>query len=608
MVRRRAVVAVGAASAAVALCGPLFGRRREPGGGPAGAWQSPAAAAAGEAGEAAAGTVLLTTNSAGRHVTFVDPAVGVLEQVEVGAAPWGVALAPDGRAYVATAEGVAVVDTGRRERVALVPYRAAVGPVRFGEYRPGGMGIAVSPAADFVYVGVYLGSGPSRLEVLDTARLETVGDVQIGVRPFDVLAAPAAAGRREVYSLDHDSYGVTVVDASDPARPRARTLPVAPLGRGAFDKPHYGAVRPADGRLLLPVQGRVLLELDPASGETSAHPMRADTHQHGVALSPDGGTLYVVGTGPAGGATAGPRLTAIDLATMTEAHVPLARPHERLALSPDGRHAYLAGGYSFADGGWDGITVVDLATRSVAALPVPARPLDVLVLAAAPAPRAEAAAAPAAPAILGNLASAPDPGRDQALIAAAGSGDAGEVQRLLDAGASVHAAGADGVTALIAAAYGDRVEAARLLVAAGADVNRQDATRQSAYLIPTADGGLELLRLTIAAGADVRAKDSYNGTGLIRAADRGHHEVIAELLQTELRQEIDHVNRLGWTALLEAIILGDGGPRHTECVRLLLAAGANPNLADGQGVTPLAHARRRGQVQIGRLLVDAGAR
>ena len=135
-----------------------------------------------------------------------------------------------------------------------------------------------------------------------------------------------------------------MVDATDPARPRARTLPVAPLGRGAFDKPHYGAVRPADGRLLLPVQGRVLLELDPVSGEATAHPMRADTHQHGVALSPDGGTLYVVGTGPAGGASAGPRLTAIDLATLAESHVPLARPHERLALSPDGRHAYLAGG------------------------------------------------------------------------------------------------------------------------------------------------------------------------------------------------------------------------------------------------------------------------
>lgn len=39
--------------------------------------------------------------------------------------------------------------------------------------------------------------------------------------------------------------------------------------------------------------------------------------------------------------------------------------------------------------------------------------------------------------------------------------------------------------------------------------------------------------------------------------------------------DVDHVNRLGRTALLEAIILGDGGPRHREIVRLLIHAGAS---------------------------------
>jgi len=203
---------------------------------------------------------------------------------------------------------------------------------------------------------------------------------------------------------------------------------------------------------------------------------------------------------------------------------------------------------------------------------------------------------------------APDAVRDRALIGAADRGDFGELQRLLREGASVHTTDERGVTALIAAAYRNRVDLARPLIDAGSDVNRKDATQQSAFLIPTADGGLELLRLTIASGADVRSKDSYNGTGLIRAADRGHHEIIRELLQTDLRHEVDHVNRLGWTALLEAIILGDGGPRHTECVRLLLEAGASPALGDGQRVTPLTHARRKGHTQIARLLESAGAR
>jgi uncharacterized protein len=207
------------------------------------------------------------------------------------------------------------------------------------------------------------------------------------------------------------------------------------------------------------------------------------------------------------------------------------------------------------------------------------------------------------------LTPTPDPvaeERAMSLINAAARGDVAAVQALLAAGASVHAADAQGRTALIAAAYADQVAVAELLIVAGADVNRKDRTQQSAYLIPTADGGLDFLKLTLAHGADVHSTDSYNGTGLIRAADRGHVEIIQELLKTDIN--LDHVNRLGWTALLEAIILGDGGPRHTQVVRLLVESGADVNLADSQGVTPLAHAQRQGYAEIAAILQDAGAR
>lgn len=192
------------------------------------------------------------------------------------------------------------------------------------------------------------------------------------------------------------------------------------------------------------------------------------------------------------------------------------------------------------------------------------------------------------------------------MINAARRGDSDKVRQLLLQGASVSAADGNGVTALIAAAYGDHIEVAKLLIAAGADVNVKDHTQQSAYLIPTADGSLEFLQLTLQAGADVHSTDSYNGTGLIRAADRGHVEIIAELLRTDIK--IDHINRLGWTALLEAIILGDGGERHSEVVRLLVTAGADVNLADSQGVSPLAHAQQRSHQSIVKILQQAGAR
>jgi hypothetical protein len=191
------------------------------------------------------------------------------------------------------------------------------------------------------------------------------------------------------------------------------------------------------------------------------------------------------------------------------------------------------------------------------------------------------------------------------LIHAAARGDLTAVQAAVAAGADIHAQDARGQTALIAAAYGNHLPVAEYLIGLGADVNVQDNTQQSAYLISTSDGYLELLNMTLAAGADVHSKDSFNGTGLIRAADRGHVEIIAALLATDI--EIDHVNRLGWTALLEAIILGDGGARHTEVVRLLVEAGADVNLADGQGVSPLAHAQQRGYDTMAAILLAAGA-
>jgi uncharacterized protein len=195
---------------------------------------------------------------------------------------------------------------------------------------------------------------------------------------------------------------------------------------------------------------------------------------------------------------------------------------------------------------------------------------------------------------------------DAALIAAAARGDADEVRRLLVAGAAVVARDAEGRTALLAATYGNHPAAARLLIDAGSDVNAQDGIRNSAFLLAGARGHLEILRMTLGAGADLRSRNRYGGTALIPACHYGHVETVRALLATEI--DVDHVNDLGWTALLEAVILGDGGAAHTEIVRLLVARGASVSLADRDAVTPLAHARRRGYLDIERVLVSAGAR
>jgi len=160
--------------------------------------------------------------------------------------------------------------------------------------------------------------------------------------------------------------------------------------------------------------------------------------------------------------------------------------------------------------------------------------------------------------------------------------------------------------ALIDATRRNDVEAARRLIAAGANVNAQDENRDSAFLLAGAEGRLEILKLTLQAGADLRSTNRYGGTALIPACHHGHIETVRELLKTAI--DINHVNRLGWTALLETVILGDGGPTHVEIARLLVAHKADVNLADGQGVTPLAHARQRGYREIVSILETAGAR
>lgn len=147
---------------------------------------------------------------------------------------------------------------------------------------------------------------------------------------------------------------------------------------------------------------------------------------------------------------------------------------------------------------------------------------------------------------------------------------------------------------LIAAAWKNDVKAAARLIAAGADVNAVDETTQSAFLIAASEGYDGLLDLTLRHGADVRSLDSYQGTALIRAAERGHATVVGRLLRAGIA--VDHVNRLGWTALHEAVLLGDGSPRYVETVRLLVAARADVDRpAERDGVTPIAGARTRGQ-------------
>ena len=149
------------------------------------------------------------------------------------------------------------------------------------------------------------------------------------------------------------------------------------------------------------------------------------------------------------------------------------------------------------------------------------------------------------------------------------------------------------------AAWANDVARARRLIRQGADVNAKDDTEQSAYLIATSEGYLDLLRLTLRAGARINDKDSWNGTGLIRAAERGHGLVVGDLLQAGIDR--DHVNRIGYQAIHEAVWLGEDTASYATTVRVLAAGGVRltdrspSSRPDPAGDGPRARVRRTGE-------------
>nr|WP_306968804.1 ankyrin repeat domain-containing protein [Arthrobacter oryzae] len=149
---------------------------------------------------------------------------------------------------------------------------------------------------------------------------------------------------------------------------------------------------------------------------------------------------------------------------------------------------------------------------------------------------------------------------------------------------------------LIAAGKTNNAPLVAELIGRGGNVNAKDTIQDSAFLYAGAEGFNEVLQLTLAAGADVASTNRYGGTALIPASEHGHVETVEILIAAGV--PVNHVNNLGWTAMQEAILLNNGGPRQQEVVRLLLDAGADPEIRDPEGRTALQNADRLGFAEI----------
>lgn len=187
------------------------------------------------------------------------------------------------------------------------------------------------------------------------------------------------------------------------------------------------------------------------------------------------------------------------------------------------------------------------------------------------------------------------------LIKAARDGDKDHIITLLKVGANINAQDEDGNTAVMAATQQNQVEIVKMLIAHGADINIRNNRLDNVLLYAGAEGLLEMVQLAIQAGADTKITNRYGGIAIIPACERGHIEVVKELL-THSDTNVNHINDLHWTALLEAIILSDGGKTHQEIVQLLIDHGADVSIADKDGVKPLQHAKDKGYQEMVEML------
>lgn len=194
----------------------------------------------------------------------------------------------------------------------------------------------------------------------------------------------------------------------------------------------------------------------------------------------------------------------------------------------------------------------------------------------------------------------------QEFLTAAEKGQLDLLKSCLEKGVDINTTNRQGRTAIVNASLNKHYECVSFLINVGADIDKQDQTCFNPFLLSCLNNDLTLLRLVLPAKPNLDLLTRFGGVGITPASEKGHVEIVRELLEkTEIN--VNHTNFVGWTPLLEAIVLNDGGEKQQQIVKLLLDHGANPHMTDKYGKKPLELAREKGYHEIAELLVAAGA-
>ena len=190
---------------------------------------------------------------------------------------------------------------------------------------------------------------------------------------------------------------------------------------------------------------------------------------------------------------------------------------------------------------------------------------------------------------------------DVRLLDSVVKGDRNAVRSLLKNHVDVNAAQPDGSTALMLAAERNDVEIADLLIRAKANVNVVNEYGATALSVACATGNVALIKLLLDARADPNAPLLSGETPLMTAVDSGNRDAASLLLEHGADVNARETNG-GQTTLMWA-----AANRSPDIVRLLVDHGADPRARSTGGFTPLLFAAQQGDIESGRLLLQAGA-
>jgi ankyrin repeat protein len=160
---------------------------------------------------------------------------------------------------------------------------------------------------------------------------------------------------------------------------------------------------------------------------------------------------------------------------------------------------------------------------------------------------------------------------------------------------------AQGDTAVLMAARKGDLVALEILVLAGANVNALDVKRRDVLNIAISNKNTALARNALELGSDPTLVTSiYDGGAIIYGSAKGEVAIVEMLLKAGA--PVNRINNLGWTALLEVAILGDGSERYQRIATALIDAGADRSIEDKHGRTPYDHAVSQGNQILARIL------